>query len=70
MRLIITGWIVKELLEFKSNTETVQQGFKIALYARGPLYKPFFNAKTPDDEYIIEPQKKSVAIYAMGEERL
>jgi len=59
----------KVLLEFKSNTETVQWRFKIVLYARGPLYKPFFIAETPDDEYIIGLQKKSVAIYAMGKER-
>jgi len=34
------NWIVKELLESKQNSEIVQRGFKIPLYARGPLHEP------------------------------
>ena len=34
------NWIVKRLLESKQNSETVRRGFKIPLYARGPLYEP------------------------------
>ena len=64
------SWIVKELIESKQNLEMVRRGFKIPLYARGPPHKPWFIAETPDEGYIVGPQKKSVAIYTMGEERL
>jgi len=40
------------------------------LYAKGPLYKPWFIAKTPDKGHIIGLQKKSVAIYVIEEKRL
>jgi len=40
------------------------------LYAKGPPHKPWFIAKTPDKGHIIGPQKKLVAIYVIGEERL
>jgi len=49
------GWIAKGLLRLRLSTKTVQQGFKITLYA---------------GEYIMGAQKKSVAIYAIEEERL
>jgi len=49
---------------------TVQQRFKITLYAGESLYKLFFITETPDGEYIIGAQKKSVAIYVIEEERL
>jgi len=52
------------------STKTVQQGFKITLYARESLYKLFFITETSDGEYIMGAQKKSVAIYAIEEERL
>jgi len=50
--------------------ETVQRGFKIPLYTGGPLYEPWFIAEAPDKDYIIGPQKKSVAIYVIEEKRL
>jgi len=58
------------LLESKQNSETVQRGFKIPLYAEGPLYEPWFISEAADEGYIVGPQKKSVAIYTMEEERL
>ena len=67
--LIYWNWIVK-LIKSKQNLKTVQRGFKIPLYARGPPHEPWFIAEAPDEGYIVRPQKKSVAIYAMGEERL
>ena len=64
------NWIVKGLLESKQNSETVRRGFKIPLYAGGPPHEPWFISEAADEGYIVGPQKKSVAIYAMGEERL
>jgi len=64
------NWIVKGLLESKQNSETVRRGFKILLYAGGPPHEPWFISEAADEGYIVGPQKKSVAIYAMGEERL
>jgi len=64
------NWIVKGLIESKQNSETVQRGFKIPLYAGVPPHKSWFIAEAPDEGYIVGPQKKSVAIYTMGEERL
>jgi len=58
------------LLESKQNSETVQRGFKIPLYAGGPPHEPWFILEAADEDYIVGPQKKSVAIYAMGKERL
>ena len=40
------------------------------LYAEGPPHKSWFISEAADDGYIVGPQKKSVAIYAMEEERL
>jgi len=34
------NWIVKGLIEFKQNSETVQRGFKIPLYTKGPPHEP------------------------------
>ena len=42
---------------------------KIPLYAGGPPYEPWFILEAADDGYIVGPQKKSVAIYAMREKR-
>jgi len=39
-------------------------------YDRGPLHEPWFISEAADEGYIVGPQKKLVAIYAMGEERL
>ena len=64
------NWIIKGLIESKQNSETVQRGFKILLYAGGPPHEPWFIAEAPDKGYIIGPQKKSVAIYTIEEERL
>ena len=64
------NWIVKELIKSKQNSETVWREFKIPLYARGPPHEPWFIAEAPDEGYIVGPQKKSVAIYAMEEEKL
>ena len=40
------------------------------LYAEGPPHESWFISEAADDGYIVGPQKKSVAIYAMEEERL
>jgi len=64
------NWIVKGLLESKQNSKTVQRGFKIPLYVGGPPYELWFILEAADEGYIVGPQKKLVAIYAMGEERL
>jgi len=64
------NWIVKGLLESKQDSETVQRGFKIPLYTGGPPHEPWFISEGADEGYIVGSQKKSVAIYAMEEERL
>jgi len=51
-------------------SETVQREFKIPLYTEGPPHEPWFISEAADEGYIVEPQKKSVAIYAMGEKKL
>jgi len=48
----------------------VQRGFKIPLYTGGPSHEPWFISEAADNGYIVGLQKKSVAIYAMGEEKL
>jgi len=58
------------LLKSKQNSETVQRGFKIPLYTGGPSHEPWFISEAADNGYIVGLQKKSVAIYAMGEEKL
>ena len=64
------NWIIKGLLKSKQNSETVQRGFKIPLYIGGLSHEPWFISKAADNSYIVGLQKKSVAIYAMGEEKL
>jgi len=64
------NWIVKGLIKSNQNLEIIQRGFKIPLYAGGPPHEPWSIAEAPDEGYIVGPQKKSVAIYAMGEKRL
>ena len=64
------NWIIKGLIESKQNSEIVRREFKIPLYAGGPPHEPWFIAEALDEGYIVGPQKKSMAIYAMGEERL
>jgi len=50
--------------------KTVRRGFKIPLYTGEPPHELWFIVEAPDEGYIIGPQKKSVAICAMGEEKL
>ena len=57
------------MLESKQNSETVWRGFKIPLYAEEPPYELWFISEAADNGYIVGPQKKSVAIYVMGEKR-
>ena len=64
------NWIVKELTKSKQNSETVQREFKIPLHTGRPPHEPWFIAEAPDESHIVGPQKKSVAIYVMGEKRL
>jgi len=43
------------LLESKQNSETVQRGFKIPLYAGGPPHEPWFILEAADEDYIVGP---------------
>ena len=63
------NWIVKGLVKSKQNSEIVWREFKIPLYARGLPHELWFIAEALDEDYIVGPQKKSVAIYAMEEEK-
>jgi len=64
------NWIVKGLIESKQNSKIVWRGFKILLYTGELSHEPWFIAEALDEGYIVGPQKKLVAIYAMGKERL
>jgi len=59
---------------YESNQQFLQEKTKkkkkILLYAGGPPHEPWFILEAADEGYIVGPQKKLVAIYAMGEERL
>jgi len=47
--------------------ETSRNGITIKMFQGGPLHKPFFIAIDNRDQVIIGPNKKTVAMYVVGE---
>ena len=59
--------VAKAFLENKGNTDTSRNGQQIAMYQGGPPHKPYFIAPDNRDQIIIGPNKKTVAMYVVGE---
>ena len=59
--------VAKAFLENKGNTDTSQNGQQIAMYQGGPLHEPYFIAIDNQEQIIIGPNKKTVAMYVVGE---
>jgi len=55
------------LVEEKYNTETLRDGYPIAMYQRGPPHGPYFIAIDNQGQAIIGPNKKTVVMYVVGE---
>jgi len=54
-------------VENKYNTETLRNGYPINMFQGGPLYEPYFIAIDNQEQVIIGPNKKMVAIYIVRE---
>ena len=59
--------ITKAFLENKGNTDTSLNGQQIHMYQGGPPHEPYFIAIDNQDQIIIGPNKKTVAMYVVGE---
>ena len=59
--------IAKAFLENKGNTDTSRNGQQIPMYQGGPPHEPYFIAIDNWDQIIISPNKKTVAMYVVGE---
>jgi len=55
------------LVKEKYNTETSQNGYPIAMYQGGPPHEPYFIAIDNQEQAIISSNKKTVAMYVVGE---
>ena len=55
------------LVENKHNTKISRNGYPIKMFQEGSLYKQFFITIDHQGQVIIEPNKKTVATYAVGE---
>ena len=59
--------VVTALVKEKYNIETSWNGYPIAMYQGGPPHKPYFIAIGNQEQAIIGPNKKTVAMYMVGE---
>ena len=55
------------MVDNKNNTDTAQNGYSIKMYQGGPPHKPFFIVINNRGQVIIGPNKKTVAMYVVGE---
>ena len=55
------------LVDNKNNTDTAQNGYPIKMYQGGPPHKLFFIAIDNRGQVIIGSNKKTVAMYMVGE---
>ena len=55
------------LVDNKNNTDTAQNRYPIKMYQGGPPHEPFFIAINNRGQVIISPNKKTVAMYVVGE---
>ena len=54
-------------MQEKHNTEMIRNSYPIILYQGGPPHKPYFVTIDNHGKAIIRPNKKSVAMYVVGE---
>ena len=54
------------LVKEKHNTEMLQNGYSIVMYQGGPPYELYFIAINNQGQVIIDPNKKTVAMYVVG----
>ena len=59
--------VATALIDKKHNTKTARNGYQIAMLQGGPPHKPYFIAVDNRRQVIIRPNKKTVAIYVVGE---
>ena len=59
--------VAKAFLENKGNTDTSRNSQQIAMYQGGPPHEPYFIAIDNQEQIIIGPNKKTVAMYVVGE---
>ena len=59
--------VATTLVNKKYNTKIARNGYQIATLQEGPLHKPYFIVVNNRGQVIISPNKKTVAIYVVGE---
>jgi len=59
--------VAKAFLKNKRNTDISQNGQQMSMYQGGPPHEPYFIAIDNQDQIIIGPNKKTVAMYVVGE---
>ena len=59
--------VTMALVDNKNNTDTAQNGYPIKMFQGGPPHEPFFIAIDNQGQVIIGPNKKTVAMYVVGE---
>jgi len=59
--------VATTLVDKKHNTETARNSYQIAMLQEGPPHKPYFITVNNRGQVIISPNKKTVAIYVVGE---
>ena len=59
--------VAMALVDTKNNTETSRNGYPIRMFQGGPPHKLFFIAVDNWEQVIIGPNKKTVAMYVVGE---
>jgi len=59
--------VATALVDNKNNMETSKNRYPIRMFQGRPLYEPFFIAIDNQDQVIISSNKKTVAMYVVGE---
>ena len=59
--------VAMALVDNWHNTETLRNGYPIKMFQKGPPHKLFFIAIDNWEQVIISPNKKTVAVYVVGE---
>jgi len=54
-------------LEKKHNANTTRKGFPIKMYMGGPPHEPYFITLILQSQIIVEPTKKLVTTYVVGD---
>jgi len=59
--------VATAFMDQKYNTEMSRNSYPIVMFQGGPFYEPYFIAINNQGQVIIGPNKKTVAIYVVGE---